>query len=396
MLASSLSAPHDGPVRTPSLTAGLAAAVLLTVAGCSGDDASGEESVVVNETPSDSPSSTEPDGSGPSQQPESPPEPQVAETIATGLTSPWGLDFLPDDSALVAERDTGLVKRVTPEGDVRTVGEIEGVDTETTSEGGLLGLAVGPDFGSEPYVYVYYTSGEDNRIARLTYRQGRLGSQRVIFEGIPRGENHNGGRIAFGPDGMLYATTGETYDREFADEPNSLRGKILRLMPDGTVPRDNPDPRSPVWTLGHRNPQGIAWDGDLMWAAEFGQDRWDEINVIEPGSDYGWPECEGRCDDPDVVDPKVQWTTDEASPSGIAYADGAVWMAGLGGERLWRIATDGERVVGEPEAFFTGEYGRLRTIEVAPDGSLWLTTSNTDGRGEVRDGDDRILRLTLE
>ena len=150
-------------------------------------------------------------------------------------------------------------------------------------------------------------------------------------------------------------------------------------------------------SLGHRNPQGIAWDDDdRLWAAEFGQDTWDELNLIEPGSNYGWPDCEGRCDDDGVVDPKAQWGTDEASPSGIAYADGAIWMAGLGGDRLWRIAVDGEEVVGEPKAFFTGEYGRLRTIEVAPDGSLWLTTSNTDGRGDPGPDDDRILRVTLD
>lgn len=376
----------------------LSVSLLLALTACTGDDASEQAPVVVEEetsttTPETSDGETDPQTpSGPS----TPPEPTVAETIATGLTSPWGLDFLPDDSALVAERDTGLVKRVTPDGEVSTVGEVEGVDTETTSEGGLLGLAVGPDFGSEPFVYVYYTSGEDNRIARLTYRQGRLGAQRVIFDGIPRGEVHNGGRIAFGPDGMLYATTGETSEEGLAPNPDSLGGKILRITPEGEPADGNVVQRSPVWSLGHRNPQGIAWDGDLMWAAEFGQDTWDELNVITAGDDYGWPECEGQCKEQGVVDPKVQWGTDEASPSGIAYADGAVWMAALGGERLWRIATDGERVVGEPQAFFTGEYGRLRTVEPAPDGSLWLVTSNTDGRGEVREGDDRILRLTLD
>ena len=370
----------------------LTLALVLVVPGCTGDEPTeGSGPVVIDDRPPGTP--TTGDDGGP--QPGAPPEPRVAETIATGLTSPWGLDFLPDDSALVAERDTGLVKRVTPDGAVTTVGDVEGVDTETTSEGGLLGLAVGPHFGSEPYVYVYFTSSEDNRIARLTYRQGRLGEQRVIFDGIPRGEVHNGGRIAFGPDGMLYATTGETSQADLAPNPASLGGKILRITPEGEPADGNVVQRSPVWSLGHRNPQGIAWDGDLMWAAEFGQDTWDELNVITAGDDYGWPECEGRCDEQGVVDPKVQWATDEASPSGIAYAEGAVWMAGLAGERLWRVVTDGEQVVAEPEAFLTGEYGRLRTVEVAPDGSLWLTTSNTDGRGEVRDGDDRILRITL-
>ena len=143
--------------------------------------------------------------------------------------------------------------------------------------------------------------------------------------------------------------------------------------------------------------RGITWDDDgRLWQAEFGQDLWDELNLIEPGADYGWPECEGICDESGVVDPLVQWHTDQASPSGIAYADGAVWMAALRGERLWRIEVSGGRVVGQPQAFLTGDYGRLRTVMVAPDDSLWLTTSNTDGRGVPADGDDRILRLTLD
>ncbi len=379
----------------------LTGCLLLGLAACTGDDepeagadasetTSDEPSTTTATTPSDSESESEP-AAGP------PPVPRVAGTIATGLTSPWGLDFLPDGDALVAERDPALIQRVTSGGQFFTVGKVPGVDSVSSEEGGLLGLALHPDFEQQPYVYVYFTTAEDNRVARMRYEKGQLGPLEVVLDGIPAGDYHNGGRIAFGPDGMLYVTTGDATELGNAPDPGSLGGKILRVTPEGKPAPGNPDPGSPVLSLGHRNPQGIAWDDDdRLWAAEFGQDTWDELNLIEPGSNYGWPDCEGRCDDDGVVDPKAQWGTDEASPSGIAYADGAIWMAGLGGDRLWRIAVDGEDVVGEPKAFFTGEYGRLRTIEVAPDGSLWLTTSNTDGRGDPGPDDDRILRVTLD
>ncbi len=387
---------------TKPLPAVLVGCLLLGLAACSGGDPdSGDDPVVVDS--SDEPTTTTPPGTEePTTDPPAtsagpPPKPQVAGTIATGLTSPWGLDFLPNGDALVTERDPALIKRVTPGGQVSTVGEVPGVDSVTSDEGGLLGLALHPDFAQQPYVYVYFTTAEDNRVARMRYDDGELGPLEVVLDGIPAGDYHNGGRIRFGPDGLLYVTTGDATELGNAPDPGSLGGKILRITPEGRPAPGNPDPGSRVLSIGHRNPQGLAWDDDdRLWAAEFGQDTWDELNLVEPGSNYGWPDCEGRCDDPGVVDPKVQWGTDEASPSGIAYLDGAIWMAGLGGDRLWRIVLDDTQVVGEPTAYFTGEYGRLRTIEVAPDGSLWLTTSNTDGRGEPGPDDDRILRLTLD
>jgi glucose/arabinose dehydrogenase len=386
------------------LVATAAACLLLGLTSCTGDADDGAEegpgpasaspSGEPGPTPTRTPTRT-PTGDGPD--PARLPAPTVAGTVATGLTSPWGLAFLPAGGALVSERDTALVKHVGPDGAVRTVGEVPGVDTTSTSEGGLLGIALHPDFPQQPYVYAYLTAAGDNRIVSMTYEGGDLGPPQVVLDGIPKATYHNGGRLGFGPDGMLYATTGDATEGGNSPDPDSLGGKVLRVTPTGEPAPDNPTAGSPVYSSGHRNGQGIAWDDDgRLWQAEFGQDQWDELNLIEPGADYGWPSCEGRCATAGVLDPLAQWTTAEASPSGIAVAEGAVWMAALRGERLWRIPVAGGRVVGEPTAFLAGEYGRLRTVAAAPDGSLWLTTSNTDGRGEPADDDDRILRLTLD
>jgi len=320
--------------------------------------------------------------------------PTVEATVAEGLTSPWGIAFLPDDTALVSERDTAMIKAIDPAGRVRTVGTVPGVNP--SSEGGLLGLAVAPGQRARAWIYAYYSSADDNRVVRMSYDGDRLGDPQPVLDGIPMSDFHNGGRVAFGPDGMLYVTTGDATERGNATDPDSLGGKILRVTPEGEPAPGNPTAGSPVWTSGHRNVQGIAWDDeDRLWASEFGQDTWDELNVIEPGNDYGWPDVEGRADKQGVVDPQVQWSPEDASPSGVAFADGAVWMAGLRGARLWRIEVNGGTVVGQPEAFLTEEYGRLRTVVAAPDGSLWVSTSNTDGRGDPRDGDDKILRLDV-
>jgi glucose/arabinose dehydrogenase len=315
----------------------------------------------------------------------------VASTLATGLQVPWGLAFLPDKSALVAERDSGKIKRIAG-GQVSEVGTVD--DVKPSSEGGLLGLAVDPGYPGKPYIYAYYSGGDDNRIARITYQDGKLSGQQVILDGIPKAAIHNGGRLRFGPDGFLYAGTGDGSDRPNSQDDNSLGGKILRITTDGKAAPGNPDGR--VWiTKGHRNVQGLAFDGNQLYAAEFGQNTWDELNVITPGSNYGWPAAEGISQLDGMTDPIAQWHTADASPSGIAFAQGHIFMASLRGQRLWAIpVADGKRI-GEPQAFFTNKYGRLRTVEAAPDGSLWVTTSNTDGRGQPHDGDDRILRVTI-
>jgi glucose/arabinose dehydrogenase len=313
----------------------------------------------------------------------------AAEVVASGLEAPWGLAFLPDGGALVSERDSGRVLRVAPGAEAREVAVVPGV--VAGGEGGLLGLAVSPSFARDQLVYAYFSAEGDNRIVRF-----RLGDEQleVLLAGIPRAGIHNGGRIAFGPDGMLYAGTGDAAERSTAQDLGSLGGKILRLRPDGGIPDDNPVPGSPVWSLGHRNVQGLAWDGQgRLFATEFGQHRLDELNLIERGGNYGWPEVEGTGGGGRFRDPVVTWETSEASPSGAAIAGDTLYAAALRGERLWSVPLDGRGGAGRPQALLEGAYGRLRHAAVAPDGALWVLTSNRDGRGDPGPDDDRVLRF---
>ncbi|WP_405528858.1 PQQ-dependent sugar dehydrogenase [Streptomyces avidinii] len=342
---------------------------------------------------------------GPSASPEATGPPAkgtvtVTGEVAKGLESPWGVAPLPGGDLLVASRDKGTISRVAAgSGAVTQIGEVPGV--APGGEGGLMGLALSPGFASDRLVYVYFTTESDNRIARLRYDEQRppgqqLGAPDTVFRGIPKGLIHNGGRIAFGPDKMLYAGTGETGDKGLAQDKKSLGGKILRMTPDGDPVHGNPEADSVVYSYGHRNVQGLAWDKDKrLWAAEFGQNTWDELNLIEPGANYGWPEAEGKAGRPGFRDPVAVWKTDEASPSGIAWAEGSIWMAGLKGQRLWRIPLAGAQLAAEPEAFLTGECGRLRTVVPLGGDRMLLVTSETDGRGSPEAGDDRILTLTV-
>ncbi|GAA1913640.1 PQQ-dependent sugar dehydrogenase [Streptomyces sodiiphilus] len=324
---------------------------------------------------------------------------EVTGTVAEGLDSPWGLVALPDGDLLVTSRDEGIVWRVDAgSGDAEEAGPVPGVSHG--GEGGLLGLAAEPEFEDGGWLYAYLTAADDNRIVRMEYaRDTGLGEPEVVLEGIPRGDAvHQGGRLAFGPDGMLYAATGDAGEPALAQDEDSLAGKILRMTPEGEVPEDgNPDPGSVVYSLGHRNVQGLAWDDrDRLWATEFGADAWDELNEIEPGGNYGWPEHEGSGGEADgYLDPAVEWPPSEASPSGLTFTQGSLWMATLRGERLWRIPLDGTGPMADPQAFFEGEYGRLRSVlAVGPD-ELLLLTNETDTRGAPGEGDDRILRLTV-
>ncbi len=309
-----------------------------------------------------------------------------AQVIATGLEVPWGLAFRPDGSALVSERDSGDILQIPADGGTpKKVHQVDGVDAG--GEGGLLGIAVDPNYDENAYVYAYFTASSDNRIVRFKLSGG---TQQVIFKGIDKAGIHNGGRIAFGPDGFLYVGTGDAGNGRDSQDRKDVNGKILRITRDGKAAPGNPDQGSPVWSRGHRNVQGLAWGPDkTMYGIEFGQNTWDEVNVIKPGKNYGWPEVEGKQGDPAYVDPLVQWSTDDASPSGAAVAGDTLYVAGLRGERLWTVPLGG----GTPKAELTGKYGRLRTVAVAPDGALWVTTSNRDGRGDPKDGDDRILRF---
>jgi glucose/arabinose dehydrogenase len=216
-----------------------------------------------------------------------------------------------------------------------------------------------------------------------------------VLTGIPNGFIHDGGRLLFADDGSLFVSTGETGRPPLAQDPASLAGKVLRITTSGEPAPGNPDPSSPVWTLGHRNVQGLAFDGrGRLWATEFGQDTWDELNLIERARNYGWPFVEGRGDDNRFRNPFVTWRTDDASPSGLAFARGSLWAGALRGERLWEIPVT-RSGTGRPHGWFVGEYGRLRTVALAPDGNLWVTTSNRDGRGDPAPGDDRVLEVAL-
>ncbi len=312
------------------------------------------------------------------------------EVVATGLQVPWGLAFLPNGDALVGERNSGRVLRVRPGSTPQVVATISGVTA--IGEGGLLGLAVSPTFTQDNYVYAYYTSANDNRVIRFSLNSPQ--TQETILTGIPRGQYHNGGRIAFGPDRLLYISTGDAGQSANSQNLNSLGGKILRIHPDGTVPSDNPFPGSPVYSLGHRNVQGLAWDSDgRLYVSELGQNAWDEVNHVVPGGNYGWPIVEGIGSDPNYRNPIVTWRTSEASPSGAAIANDTLFVAALRGQRLWAVPLDGSGGAGTPTAVLQGAYGRLRTVAVGPDGWLWLTNTNRDGAGFPRPNDDQILRF---
>jgi glucose/arabinose dehydrogenase len=317
--------------------------------------------------------------------------------LASGLAVPWGVAFLPDGSALVSERDTHRIVRVATDGAVTTAGTVSGV-APNAGEGGLLGLALSPTFGRDSLVYAYLTSTTDNRIVRMPFRDGTLGTASPVFTGIPKAAIHNGGRIAFGPDGLLYVTAGDAGQKDRAQDVNYLGGKVLRMTPDGRPAPGNPFPDSVVYSLGHRNPQGLAWGPDgSLYEAEFGQSSLDELNLLEPGRNYGWPDVEGTIGPSDAkyTPPLLTWPTGVASPSGLAFAGDALWLATLQGKRVYRIPVLGPGRVAQLDPILTGDYGRLRTVAVAPDGSLWVTTSNRDGRGEPIAADDRIVRVAL-
>lgn len=308
--------------------------------------------------------------------------------ISQGLQSPWSIAFY-QATPLVSERDSARILELAADGSAREIAVISGV--APTGEGGLLGIAVRDDT-----LYAYFTTASGNQIARFPI-EGRpgsltLGRADVLVDSIPAAAVHNGGRLAFGPDGMLYATTGDAGDRGNAQDRDSLAGKILRMTPDGGVPADNPFPDSLVYSYGHRNAQGIAWaDDGTMYASEFGQNTWDELNVIEPGGNYGWPVVEGIAGREGYVDPVQQWAPAGASPSGLAIADGRAYMANLRGQRIRVVPLSDP---GTSTERFASEFGRLRDVVVTPDGVLWLLTNNTDGRGQPSADDDRIIAFS--
>ncbi|WP_320065099.1 PQQ-dependent sugar dehydrogenase [Micromonospora sp. RTGN7] len=376
--------PRKSPLRV--VVAASCTALLLATAGCSFGE---PEPDPAGEPPNlPTPSASAPDsGAG---------QPVVTTMLAKGLRVPWGIAFLPDGGALVTERDSGRILQVGPGSgrDGLTVTAVQTVpDVSAGGEGGLLGIAVSPRYASDRTIFVYHTTERDNRIVKL-----ELGGQPTpILTGIPQAGIHNGGGLAFGPDGYLYASTGDAGNREASQDRKNVGGKILRITADGKPAPGNPYPGSPVWSLGHRNVQGFAWDaGKRMHAVEFGQNTWDEINRITPGGNYGWPQVEGKSDDKRYANPLVQWPTSAASCSGLAASGRLLLTSCLRGQRLWLVElTDTGTVLGQPRELLTGKYGRLRAAVAAPDGSIWVTTSNHDGRGKPAPEDDRILRLVF-
>jgi len=373
-----------------ALVAALAAAVLCVgvLAGCSAPSPRETLTASAITTPSATPT---PNGVVPSGTPQD---------VVTGLASPWSILRVSAALTLVSERDSGAIERLTASGGLEKIGTVP--DVVHNGEGGLLGLAMLPasSGAGTRWLYAYETTANDNRIVRMSLSNTlTLGSPQVILKGLGVANHHNGGRIAFGPDGMLYATVGDAGDTSHSQDLSSLNGKILRMTPTGGVPKNNPFAGSLIWSYGHRNPQGLAWDlHGQLYAAEFGQDTWDEFNKITPGSNYGWPIAEGIAHDPRFVDPLVQWPTDDASPSGLTYIDGTFFLAGLGGKRLWVISVDAAGAA-NATALYASTYGRLRDVAVGPGSgstpSLWILTDNTDGRGSPKPGDDRILQVAL-
>ncbi|MEU0053397.1 PQQ-dependent sugar dehydrogenase [Streptomyces sp. NPDC006309] len=384
-------------VERRAVTAVLAAASLLLAAGCSAGGAGpslGDGRTATGAAPG----ASSPRAAFPA--PPAKGSVKVLRTVAEHLKTPWGLAPLPGGDLLVSSRDEGTILRIDERTGRKTeLGTVSGV--APAGEGGLLGIALSPDYAADHMIYAYFTSASDNRVVRVRYDERRpageqLGAPDTVFKGIPKGFIHNGGRIAFGPDGMLYAGTGESGRRGLAQDMKSLGGKILRMTPDGEPAPGNPFPGSVVYSYGHRNVQGLAWDREQrLFASEFGQDTWDELNAIRPGGDYGWPVAEGRSAKPGFLDPVAQWHTDDASPSGVAAVGGVIWMAALKGERLWRVPLRGTTASAAPQAFLTGVYGRLRTVAPAGGDRIWLMTSNTDGRGTPKKGDDRLLEARV-
>lgn len=323
------------------------------------------------------------------------------EEITQNLDTPWGIVFLPDGTMLVTERP-GRIRLVDPKvkGEAKIIKSLSQV--KEIGEGGLLGIALHPNFAEENYVYIYYTyTGDDNstlnKVVRMSYREENFGDEELIVDRIPGAPNHNGGRIKFGPDNFLYITTGDAQNPSRAQDRNSLSGKILRVTDKGEVAPGNPFGNM-VYSYGHRNPQGITWDNEgRLWATEHGRSGalsgLDEVNLIEPGKNYGWPEIQGDEKQNGMETPRIHSGNDTWAPAGLAYKDNSLFFAGLRGQAFYEAVINGPNL--KLKEHFKGELGRLREAVVGPDNSIYITTSNQDGRGNPHEDDDKILKINL-
>ncbi|MEV6415560.1 glycoside hydrolase family 88 protein [Kribbella sp. NPDC051718] len=324
--------------------------------------------------------------------------PATPTQVSTGWSIPWDIAWAPDGSfALVTERDSFKVFKINRNGSGKTqVGTVPNAVT-TDGEGGLMGVAFSPTWngGSDQQVFFMHTASEGNRVAQMNFNGTALSGYGTILSGMRKSRYHNGGRIRFGPDGFLYVAIGDSQQGNLAQDKNALNGKILRITKTGAAAPGNPFGTA-VYSYGHRNPQGLAWDSaGRLWSSELGDSTSDELNLIQPGKNYGWPTCEGSCSTAGMTNPKKTWSVSSASPSGLAYANGALFMAALRGQRMWRITLNGENV-GTVTSHWNGTYGRLRAVAKVPgENAIWFTTTNADNNGGQPDGSDKILRSNL-
>lgn len=319
-------------------------------------------------------------------------------TLSSGWSNPWGMSFLPDGrSALVTENETSRVFRLRDDGSRTLVGRVPHMVVYLpgdSAKGGLLGVAVSPtwDGKKDKAVFFMHTTKTETRVVRMNYDGGTsMSGYTVVLDGIRRGSNHNGGKIAFGPDGYLYVATGEATQAELAQDTNSINGKILRITKTGAPAPGNPFGNH-IYSYGHRNPQGLAWDGaGRLWSVEIGQEATDELNLIEPGRNYGWPSCEGRCTAKGMTNPKVTWAHTTA-PAQVAVAGDNLYVSSLRGYQLWRVGIDAA-IGGTGDQAKTNVFGghALRALTKVPGrNELWLGTARS------ADGNDMVLRVTVQ
>ncbi len=320
----------------------------------------------------------------------------VAITILKNMKILWALDFLPDGSLIFTERD-GKVFTFDPKKDKQPAIIFSFPDNYAESvkgEGGLLGLALHPQFSENNFVYFYHTYAKEgklfNRVVRMKKNKDTLQEETILLDNIPGGGNHNGGRIKFGPDGMLYITTGDAGEAKNSQDLKSLAGKILRINDDGSLPKNNPFENSAVYSYGHRNPQGIAWDSEgNLWATEHGPSSGDEINLIVAGKNYGWPIIKAREKAENMETPIFESTPDTWAPAGSAILGNSLFFAGLRGQALYEFDLKTRQL----KTHFVGQFGRLRDVVVGPDNFLYILTSTRDGRAIPVSGDDQIIRI---
>ncbi len=325
--------------------------------------------------------------------------------IAENLDTPWGIAFLPDNIILITERP-GRVRLIGAHGGLQYDPVIVLNQVKEVGESGLLGIAPHPDFLGNQYVYLYYSYGVQvnrlrndtiNRVVRMKFQNNKLINEQIIVDGIPGSDNHNGGRMHFGPDGYLYITTGDAQDVSQAQDTSSLAGKILRVTDEGKPVSGNPFGNL-IYSYGHRNPQGIAWDSFRnLWATEHGRSGvasgYDELNFIQSGKNYGWPDIQGDETASGMEKPILNsGATNTWAPSGAAFVESSLFFGGLKGEALYE-AVIGDIEVTELKEHFKGQFGRIRDVVLGPDGMLYITTSNQDGRGNPASVDDRVIRV---